>query len=674
MILIRRHCFRIIYIALGLLILTACQPSNVRSQSQTSNPTQAAIVIALDLTKSSPLDNNQDMATLLEGTPALESNTASILESPKPNSQPTIIDIHRTEPALPQQLNQQLQQIYQTPKPIRQSQLLAMAQKLLAQGHAQSSARLLDQINLDNLEKALLGRYFETRAETQLTLGNSFGAIVWLHQAQLLTPATQPTIISKRLALKAQAYELNGRALPAATTLIELSQTLVTQDPTQYNQRIWRSLTKVSKNALQQHAAKAASDTARAWYNLALLPLNYHDLHLQLNALKQWQQQWPTHPAALKPPKDLQNLADLNAHQPRRIALAIPLEGRLGKVGKAVIDGFMAARFEAHKKQGIIPYIKVYDTTQLHDLDALYQQASDDQIEMIIGPLDKEEVVELSQREALPIPTLALNYVPLESNHKLTTNLMQFGLVVEDESAQLAKRNWAQGHKRILILHQDQAWAIRAARHFKSTWDELGGQIVSQVSFSGAGDHSKAITQALLINQSHDRSKILKQILSGSSPTLKFEPRRRQDIDAIVLFALPEDGRQIIPTLAFHYAANLPVYASHHIYQGPTKTNRDRDLNKVIFTELPWMIEQPEIQKTISHQWPQRQRYNRLFAIGVDAYRLFPRLEQLQAYSDSRVHGVTGLLQMNAQGRIVTERSWGQFKGGKIIVNPRVIK
>ncbi|MDB4536967.1 penicillin-binding protein activator, partial [Oceanospirillaceae bacterium] len=61
----------------------------------------------------------------------------------------------------------------------------------------------------------------------------------------------------------------------------------------------------------------------------------------------------------------------------------------------------------------------------------------------------------------------------------------------------------------------------------------------------------------------------------------------------------------------------------------------------------------------------------RLFAIGIDAYRLFPRLEQLQAFNNSRVHGVTGLLQMNSQGRIFTHSSWGQFRAGKVIANPR---
>ena len=364
-------------------------------------------------------------------------------------------------------------------------------------------------------------------------------------------------------------------------------------------------------------------------------------------------------------------IARISAHPPKRIALAMPLHGKLGKAGQAVVDGFMAARFESKVDSAVIPYIKIYDTTELTSLDALYLQASADRMEMVIGPLDKDRVIELSQKNALPIPTLALNYIPIGSDYSSTTNLIQFGLAVEDEALQLAERSLDAGHKRVIILHQDQPWAIRAAQYFSSSWVELGGEIAGQVSFSGDGDHSKTITQALLIEQSHERAKNLKTHLAGSGNTVKFEPRRRQDVDAIVLFALPTDGRQIIPTLAFHYAADLPVYASHHIYQGPTDTTRDRDLEKVIFTELPWLIEQPNIQQKISQQWPDRERYTRLFAIGVDAYRLSPRLEQLQNVTDSRVDGVTGVLQMNNHGRIFTQSSWGQFKSGKVAVDPK---
>ena len=720
MTLTRNHYLRFLSLLVGLVVVSACQQQNVipavpKQQSSVTKkpaqksaltpppkpmqPTEAVMVIALDLTekkapapqlnvisepgpgpdnaKSIPIDNNdrtakqskakinKNLEVLLASSPE---ETAPLPQTPVKQS---IIEITQGQPILPEHLEQELEKIYQMPKAIQYAYLLDMAEKILSLGYAQSSARILNQIDLNLLPKNQLSRYLEAKAESQLKLGDSFGAITWLHQAQVLTPSKDPQTSFKLLTLKARSYEANGRSLAAANTLIALSQLSSVIEPSQYNERIWSALTKINAHILSQQVTAADKDLSRAWYTLALIPLIHHDIDLQLTSLQQWQQQWPLHPASVRLPGALASLSDLRSTQPQRIALAMPLHGRLGKVGQAVVDGFMTARFEAQKTSAMIPYIKVYDTSDLNSLDALYRQAASDRIEIVIGPLDKDKVIALSQKAALTIPTLALNYIPLGASNKTTTNLIQFGLAVEDEASQLAARCLAEGHKRIVVLHQDQPWATRAAQHFSASWAALGGEIASQVSFSGEGDHSEAITQALLINQSHERAKLLKKHLAGSGNRIKFEPRRRQDVDAIVLFSLPKDGRQIIPTLAFHYAADLPVYASHHIYQGPTDTSRDRDLEKVIFTELPWLIDKPDIQKQFSQKWPERDRYTRLFAIGVDAYRLFPRLEQLQAFNNSRVHGVTGLLQMNSEGRIFTQSSWGQFKAGKVIANPR---
>ncbi len=696
----RPYIFRTISIALGLSLLSACQHQNIQPAG-TKNAPKEAIVIDLDLTQSSKTitvakaqiqSNTTAIATV---APATIDEHLEILLSPEPLT-PTpvttdpaatisanVIELQDDGLLLPAELNQGIQQIYHSPVAKRQALLLSMAQELLSTDYAQASARLLNQIELDLLDPALLGGYLDTQAAAALKLDDSFGAIVWLHQAQLLSPTTDPLILQQRLTLKARAYEQNGLALGAAKALIQLSQLNHSDDGKQYNERIWSALTQLSSNQLKQQLTQSATDSiAIAWYELALVPLQHHDLDRQLRALEQWLQFWPDHPAAIKPPGSLANLANLSAQQPKKVALALPLQGRLGKIGQAVVDGFMAARFQAAAEQATVPDVKVYDTATMQSLDQLYAMAQTDQIELIIGPLDKNKVVQLHRQSSLSTPTLALNYVPLETtliavDGDLTqpqTNLVQFGFAVEDEAEQLARRGLSEGHQRVVVLHQNQPWAIRAAQYFSQTWTRLGGDIASQVSFTGAGDHSDAITKALLIDQSHSRAKSLKSILAGTGNRVKFEPRRRQDVDAIVLFALPADGRQVVPTLAFHYAANLPVYASHHIYQGPTTSNRDRDLEKVIFTELPWLLDKPSIQQKISAKWPERMRYTRLFALGVDAYRLFPRLEQLRAYTDSRVHGVTGQLQINRQGRIVFQNSWAQFIKGKVVPAPRYLE
>lgn len=352
--------------------------------------------------------------------------------------------------------------------------------------------------------------------------------------------------------------------------------------------------------------------------------------------------------------------------KPKRIALAVPLNGRLAKVGEAVLDGFMAAQFETNEKDKL-PTLKIYDTTNIDKMDTLYQQALNDDIDLIIGPIDKTKVQELSQIHNLQIPTLALNYFPLEKPLEAPANLVQFGLAIEDEALQLAVRAKADGHQRIIIMHQNQPWATRAADNFRKSFASLGGKVAKQMVYSGAGDHSEAITNALLISQSKARASELQSDIAGTGNKVKFEPRRRQDIDAIVLFSMPQDGRQIIPTLAFHYASDLPVYASHHIYQGPTKDSRDKDLDKVVFTDLPWLIKQIPLRKQVSKTWLDKERYTRLFALGLDAHQLYPKLNELSNDPSASIEGMTGNLKMNSDNRIVSQRSWGRFKSGKVV-------
>ena len=47
---------------------------------------------------------------------------------------------------------------------------------------------------------------------------------------------------------------------------------------------------------------------------------------------------------------------------------------------------------------------------------------------------------------------------------------------------------------------------------------------------------------------------------------LEFEPRRRQDIDIVFMAAYSADARQLMPQLAFHHGADLPVHATSHVW------------------------------------------------------------------------------------------------------------
>ncbi|MEC8429318.1 MAG: penicillin-binding protein activator, partial [Pseudomonadota bacterium] len=147
---------------------------------------------------------------------------------------------------------------------------------------------------------------------------------------------------------------------------------------------------------------------------------------------------------------------------------------------------------------------------------------------------------------------------------------------------------------------------------------------------------------------------------------MEFEPRRRQDVDMIFLISRHDDARQIKPTLDFHYASDLPVYASSHIYAGKNDKKRDRDLNGIRFTTLPWFFEagnHPE-KALIEQQTKTAPSYQRLYALGVDSYHLYPRLPQLETIQGARLYGATGSLALDNQRRVEREQIWAQMRGG----------
>jgi hypothetical protein len=52
--------------------------------------------------------------------------------------------------------------------------------------------------------------------------------------------------------------------------------------------------------------------------------------------------------------------------------------------------------------------------------------------------------------------------------------------------------------------------------------------------------------------------------------------------------------------------------------------------------------------------------------MGVDAFRLAPRLSQLKALPDSQVEGLSGNLSLNQSQRIERQLPWAEFRGGQV--------
>jgi outer membrane PBP1 activator LpoA protein len=248
----------------------------------------------------------------------------------------------------------------------------------------------------------------------------------------------------------------------------------------------------------------------------------------------------------------------------------------------------------------------------------------------------------------------------------------QFGLSLEDESIQAVERAWQEGHRYAAVIASSAEWSSRAAKVFVEHWRSRGGTVVADRRYDEGSNYSDIIKSLLNIDQSEQRARKLRSLLGRP---FEFEPRRRQDIDMIFLVARSSEGQQIKPTLAFYYAGDIPVYATSQIYSSAEDASKNRDLDGIRFTTLPWILESDNPSKQLIHQYINvSPSYERLYALGVDAFLLHDRLQQLTQSKDSFIYGKTGKLKSDQQQRIVREQPWAEIIQGVAQPLPQLIQ
>ncbi|MFT7559630.1 MAG: outer membrane PBP1 activator LpoA protein [Flavobacteriales bacterium] len=595
-----------------------------------------------------------------------------------------------------------------------QSSILIAAQALIVHKEydwARELSSSLDPYTLTNAQ----------RAKQQFLLGTIALRIgePYLAKRYLLDPQTEQLILLVNDAAAAQLREARATLLAdlleydASISERTLLSALIADDELQSqlnNDLIWSTLMELPFHTLQNTARLEQNETLQGWYSLASNAKNSSlNLSQQLESIDNWLLIWPEHPAAKLLPADLQVTRQFADNQAKKIAILLPFTGKLQKAGEAIRDGFLSAFFNELNNSGHAPELLFYNS-DAEDIDQLYDQAVVEGAEIIIGPLNKRAVTQLAKRAELSIPTLALNEIKklsdtseqneldsiddesdLESSLPTQTpkpeqgvvqttgpeeestmqeshqsrNLYTFSLAVESEAKQVAEKAWRDGHRRALIIAPASAWGDRGAQAFIQHWQELGGNLVAQERYANKNNYSPQISHAVGIDTSRSRNRKLRQTLGLK---LTFEPRRRADIDLVFLLAKGRQAQQIKPLLAFHYAGDLPVYSTSHVFNGDTKNTNMRDLNNIRFASLPWYFEsQREEKRAVTAYSNVSAGFQSLYALGVDAYHLYPRLKQFEKIKQAKYYGATGKLALAQDNTISRQQVWAIFKNGKVV-------
>ena len=575
-------------------------------------------------------------------------------------------------------INALIEQAQNTASPESEKLLIQAAKLLLQQDKAEEAQRLLGSVDRGVLDSDTLASLVLTLADINLALNEPLQSeeLLTTDRMGLLTASND--LSSDRLneiSLKrAQVWEINGNYLAAARERIFVGPMLMDAAAETNHQMIWNDLITLPNDMLEQFSNTVAVPEFQGWLELAWIYKGYQDrLDQQLKQLDLWQQTYPGHPAAIQLPEALRLIRELSANRPQQIALLLPTQGRYRPAAEAILHGFMSAHYsslQANEESSSSVTIRVYDTSNTSQFGAVYKQAIADGAEIIIGPLQKENLRSLlSSTDPLPVATIALNQE--QGQFESPVNLYQFGLSPEDDALEVARHVQQRQFHNAAVLFQNNPWWERAFQAFSEQWQQEKGRVTGIASYDDQKNMANAIKDMLLVQYSEFRAKQLRNILGKN---IEFQPRRRQDIDFIYLIATPDQARQIRPLLDFYYAEEIPVIAGSQIFSGQTNPKTDRDLNGIEFCDIPWLLEKPDaIQNALNQAWPKADhRYFRLNAMGVDAYRLQTRLQMLTQIPDAGLFGATGNLTIGIDNKVHRELSWAIIKNGRPQLLPRI--
>lgn len=542
-------------------------------------------------------------------------------------------------------------------EPIRSSILLEAAALSTQIEDWATALKLIGQIDSSLLDQQQLTIYGIIYSSTYIALNQPNPALDWL-EANNNIATNNPEL----LRLQSQAYNDVLQPIAAAKTLSQLL-TISTneEDAFQYSDQIWDTLIKIPNSRLEAaFATEAENSNFGGWLSLTLLA---KDSTITLAQTKRkvmfWQSAWPKHSANTTPPSGLLQLISITA--PEKVAVLIPLSGRLRSAGDSIRDGIISAHL-GHK-ENLNTELQFFDTNKNNDISQLYQQAIAEGATAVIGPLTKTNLEQLEQYANIDVQTLALNFTDNTLNN---SNLSKLGLSANDDALLASKQALSAGLDRALVIQSSKNWSVRAANSFVDNWEQHEASVAIRTTFTDNATMSNTIKNALNLQHSEKRTKYLQDVLGE---LVESDPYRRKDIDIVFIATNSQEARSLKPILAFHFAGDLPVYATSQINNGSNTQSKDMDLSGIYFGETPWAIggENIRFSSEINKHIASGGSYSKnLYALGIDAYYVSQRMSLLSANNNYNLQGFTGALNRLNNGNIEREPSWASFTSGLI--------
>ena len=521
---------------------------------------------------------------------------------------------------------------------------LLSAEQWVAAGNVAEARQALAAVSPDARTKLPTSRAL---VAAEVALAENDGARANQELDSIAVP-TAPDLAQNYWYIRGESAFLTGHPVDGTRAFVERERYLTdTASLRASRDELIAKLRNAAQHAQSLKAPAKTDGVVAGW--LALAPVTVElqrDPLRAAPALDNWKRQFPGHPANDSALGLAQSQIAAATEFPNQIALLLPLSGRAEAVGVAVRDGVIASYLE--QDPAARPRLKVYDVAA-ESVASAYQRAIQEGASFVVGPLTKEDVAAIAPLSAGRTPVLALNF--LSDSTSASPNFFQFALLPEDEARIVARRLAADGKLTGVAILPDGELGSRVGAAFADELSQLGGTVLDTGRYlSGRPDFSDVIKQTLQIHG------------------VKGEPAtHRGDATFVFVAGTPAATRLIVSQLKFHYAGDVPVYATSDSFEPDPAANND--LDGLYFPDMPWMVSEDavtgQIRDAVRGAWPSRTaRRDRLYAFGFDAYRLVPILRSKSSGQSPELSGVTGRLHVDDHNRIRRDLDWAQIKNG----------
>lgn len=327
------------------------------------------------------------------------------------------------------------------------------------------------------------------------------------------------------------------------------------------------------------------------------------------------------------------------------IALILPLKSSVFATSAAAVQqGFLAAAdSQAHE----FP-IRVYNSVdESKDVIDIYRQALANGAVAVAGPLTRAGVSMLAGYSYIPVPTLALNVTEQKTE---SNKMFFFGLIPEDEARQIAHMAFANKLHDATIINTGTTLSRRMSVAFADEWQKLGGKINAEVMYRDGDDTNLLInlpTSPWLVEPPPPPPVITISETGEeiSTPPKRVGPPPVAPGNIAFIAGDKNQARLIRPYLN----PSLPVYGTSQVYDKNADKLTNYDLNEIHFVDMPWLLEpdHPAVMIYPRSAIPLDTNRERLYAFGIDAYRLLNTMISNKLKTALPLDGVTGRIHLD---------------------------